>query len=163
MNQPTAPRATARRLRAAAGLILLAGAAAAQYQVMGGHVLDASPRFGSLGLNAPTYRPGYVGNSAAIGRAYSAGYANGIGAPTYKAPLAYSTPVQAYRYQTPAGSGVLSTSRGMGTYVDPLASTMYNPLRSPTVIQTTNPATGRAGSISIQPYGSLGQPMYRPY
>lgn len=154
------------RLRPAAPLLilLLTGAAIAQYQVMGGHVLDASTRSGSLGFNAPTYRPGTRASSQSIGRAYSAGYANGIATPTYRAPLSYSTPTQSYRYQSPGGSGVISAGRtGMGTYVDPLASTMYNPLRNPTVLQRNNPATGQRSSIQLQPYGSMGAGMYRPY
>lgn len=155
------------RRRAGPGIvlaILLAGAAAAQYQVMGGHVLDASTRSGSLGLNAPTYRPGGLASSQSIGRAYSAGYGRGISAPTYRAPLSYSTPAQSYRYQSPGGTGIISASRGgMGTYVDPLASTMYNPLRNPTVIQRNDPATGTRGTIQLQPYGSLYSPGYRPY
>ncbi|MCC6677767.1 MAG: hypothetical protein IT436_11530 [Phycisphaerales bacterium] len=158
------PRGPRRRAAAPLLVLLLAGAAVAQYQVMGGHVLDASTRSGSLGLNAPTYRPGTLANSQSIGRAYSAGYANGIATPTYRAPLSYSTPTQSYRYQTPGGSGVISASRtGMGTYVDPLASTMYNPLRNPTVVQRNNPATGQRSSIQLQPYGSMGMGMYRPY
>lgn len=150
-------------------LLLAAGGAAAQYQLIGGHSLDANLRSGSMGLNAPTYRPGASYNSAAMGRAYggyagSGGYARGITPPTYAAPLSYSTPVQSYRYQSPGGSGVISASgTGMGTYVDPLASTMYNPLRNPVVIQRNNPATGMASPIRVQPYGSLGAPVYRPY
>lgn len=166
---PLHARSSARRGRllpaiALPALLFLGGAVAAQYQQVGGHVLDASLRFGSLGLNAPTYRGGTRMNSQAIGRAYSSGYANGIATPTYRAPLSYSTPVQSYRYATPAGGGVITAGRtGMGTYVDPLASSMYNPLRNPTIVQRNNPATGQRSSISLQPYGSLGTPLYRPY
>lgn len=150
---------------AVGAVMVIAAASAAQNQVMGGNVLDANLRQGSFGLNSPVYRGSTAfKNSQSIGQAYSAGWGSGIAAPTYRQSLSANTPRQSYLYQTPAGTSVVTAGR-YGNYVDPLASTMYNPMRAPVTIQNYNPARGRGSTssgIQIQPYG-ISSPLYSPY
>jgi hypothetical protein len=147
--------------------LLACGVALAQYQVIGGHALDANMRVGDYGVNARS------------GRFSTPGLAR----PAYTAQASYHSQPSSARWSRPASATGLTRDRYWTTDLppvsggsvayrpqngygytpptgivehDPLWADLYTPLHATPVIQTS------FGGVTTYSTGGISKPLYRP-
>lgn len=153
---------TTRRRRTAwpvfmAGL-LAGGFALAQYQVIGGHALDANTRVGDYGINSRVARnqalsiaqPTYAARASNAGRYRTTA---GLGRDRYFTTSAPPSSGGAMAYRPQGGYGYTPPTGAINA--DPLCADLYRPMHATPVIQTAS------GGVTTYSSG-ISRPLYRP-